>query len=40
MRFVAKESSGLVAKLIAGSGRVKCGLKLLELGRELELELE
>jgi hypothetical protein len=38
--FTAKESLGLVAKLMAGSGRVKCGLKPLELGRELELELE
>ena len=40
MRLTAKESSGLVAKLMAGSGRVKYSLKPLELGRELELELE
>ena len=40
MGFTAEESSGLVAELMAGSGRVKCGLKPLELERELEPEQE
>ena len=40
MGFIAKESSGLVAELIASSRQVKYSLKLLELERELELELE
>jgi hypothetical protein len=35
---MAEGFSELVAELMAGSGQVKCGLKLLELERELELE--
>jgi hypothetical protein len=40
VEFAAKESSGLVAKLMAGSGRAKYGLKPLELEIELEPGLE